>query len=167
MNKTWTIVIVVLVIVAGVWWLNGGGSNLALAPGANTSASPTAVGATKTPVGYKATKSATPVPTPTITSSLSYTQLVAQYGSNRIQFDSDCKATPSSVVFKNGTSILLDNRSNQARTIVVNGRSYALVAYGYQVVTLSSSTLPQTLSLSCGDKVNVGTINLQANISGQ
>lgn len=162
MNKTWTAIIVVLVIVAGVWWFNGGSSNLSLTPG--TSPSPSALGATKTPVASKG-KTATPVPT--ITSTLSYSQLVAQYGANRIQFNQSCQAVPSSVVFKNGTSVLLDNRSNQARTISVNGRLYSLVAYGYQVITLSSSTLPATLTLSCNSNVNVGTINLQANISGQ
>ncbi len=165
MNKTWTIIIVILVIAAGVWWFNGSGSNVPLSPGA--SASPTAVGATKKPVVSKTNNSVTPTPIPVATSALSYSQLVAQYGNNRIQFDANCQAQPGNVVFKNGTKILLDNRSNQPRSISVNNINYNLGAYGYQVILLSSSTLPQTIKLGCNGLVNVGTIQLQANISGQ
>jgi len=159
MNKTWTAIIVVLVIIAGIWWLNGGSSNLALFPDASTS--PTAE-ATKTPA---VAKKGTPVPV--ATSNLSYSQLVAQYGANRIQFNQDCQASPSSMVLKTGTSILLDNRSNKTQVVSLNGSSYTLVAYGYRVVTLSSSSLPKTIGVTCNGQVNTGTINLQANISGQ
>ena len=163
MNKTWTAIIVILVIIAGIWWFNGGSSNVALSPDASTP--PTATGATKTPAVSKANRTVTPAPV--VTSALSYSQLVAQYGNNRIQFDQNCQAQPNLVVLKNGSSILLDNRANQTRTIGVNSRIYTLVPYGYQVATLSTASVPQTLSLSCNNQVNVGTINLQANISGQ
>ena len=165
MNKSWTIVIVIAVIVGAIWWFNGGGSNVALSPDASTS--PTALGATKTPAGYKATPSTSSTPIPVVTSTLSYSQLVAQYGSNRIQFNQDCQASPSSMVLKNSTGILLDNRSNKTQVISLNGSSYTLVPYGYRVVTVSSSTLPKVLGVSCNGSVNTGTINLQANISGQ
>ncbi|OGM97964.1 MAG: hypothetical protein A2735_00815 [Candidatus Yanofskybacteria bacterium RIFCSPHIGHO2_01_FULL_41_21] len=160
MNKTW-IVVIVVAIVAGAWWLNKGSSDLSLSP--DTSTSPTPVGATKTPAVSKAT----PKASPTVTSSLSYTQLVAQYGSNRIQFDQDCHGTPGSMVLKSGTSILLDNRSNKTQVISLNGASYTLVPYGYRVVTVSSSPLPKDVGVSCNGVVNAGMINLQANISGQ
>ncbi len=163
MNKLWIGIIAVVVIVVGVWWFNGGSSQVSLFPDASTS--PTAVGVTKTPAGYKATKSATPVPV--ATSALSYSQLVAQYGNNRIQFNASCQANPSSIVFKNGASILLDNRSNQTQVISLNGASYTLVPYGYRVVTLSSSTLPKAVGVTCNGQVNTSMINLQANISGQ
>lgn len=161
MNKLWTIIIVVLVVIAGVWWFNGGSSSVSLFPSASTS--PTAAGATKTPTSYKATRT----PTPVATSDLSYSQLVTQYGSNRIQFNASCQASPSSVVFKNGTSILLDNRSNQTQVISLNGASYTLVPFGYRVVTLSSTSLPKAIGVTCNEQVNTSTINLQANISGQ
>lgn len=158
MNKTWTIIIVVLVLVAGVWWFNGGSSNVAFLPG--LSASPS-VSATKTPGVVKRTA------TPTVTSNLTYSQLVAQYGNNRIQFNSSCQAVPSSLVLKNGTGILLDNRSNMTQVISLNGATYTLVPYGYRVVTLTSSLLPTSLSISCNSSVNTGTIQLQAKISGE
>lgn len=163
MNKTW-IVVIVVAIVAGAWWLNRDSSNLSLSP--DTSTSPTPVGATKTPAGSK-TVSRTVTPTPTVTSNLSYTQLVAQYGSNRIQFDQDCKGQPGSMVLKNGAGVLLDNRSNKTQVITLNGVSYTLVPYGYRVVTVSSSSLPKAVGVSCNDSINSGMINLQANISGE
>ncbi len=163
MNKKW-IAVIVVAIVAGAWWLNGGSSDLSLSPDASTS--PTAVGATKTPEGSK-TVSRTVTPAPTVTSNLSYTQLVALYGDKRIQFNQDCQAQPGSMVLKNGTGILLDNRSNKTQVIGLNGKIYTLVPYGYRVVTVSSPTLPKALGVSCNNSVNTGTINLQANISGQ
>lgn len=165
MNKTWTIIIVILVIGAGVWWLNGGNSNVSLFPDASTS--PTAIGATKTPVGYKVSPSISPTPVPVATSNLSYSQLVAQYGSNRIQFNQDCQANPSSMALKTGTGILLDNRSNKTQVISLNGASYTLVPFGYRVVTVSSASLPKAIGVTCNGAVNTGMINLQANISGQ
>jgi hypothetical protein len=147
------------VIVAGVWWVEGGTlpASLSLSPSASPS-----VSASKSPVsGIRRT--ATPAPT----STASYTQLVQQFGSNRIQFDNRCQAQPNSVVFKNGAQIMLDNRSSQARNISLNGTSYALAGYGYKIVTLSSATLPKQISLGCNSLVNVGVIQLEANISGQ
>lgn len=165
MNKLWTTIIVVVVLVGAAWWFNGGSSNLSLSPG--TSSTPTALAATKTPSGSvsKAKNSATPVPI--ATSALSYSQLVAQYGSNRIQFNQDCQANPSSMALKAGTGILLDNRSNKTQVISLNGASYTLVPYGYRVVTVSSATLPKAIGVTCNGQVNTSTINLQANISGQ
>src|SRR6185369_5396584 len=126
------------VVVGGVWWMKNGGS--VSFPSLYTS-SPTA-SASKAPVAGGTQKTATPAPT----QALSYTQLVQQFGSNRIQFDSTCQATPKSVVFKNGTQILLDNRSSQARTIGIDGKTYSLGSYGYQVVTLSSTNLPKMMN---------------------
>lgn len=159
MNKTLAIIIIILIIVAGVWWLNSGSNGVS---SLYSTASPSIAAATNAPV-YGTTHKAAASPTP----SLSYTQAVAEYGTNRIQFDASCQAQPKSVVFKNGTSIMLDNRANQTRVIGLNGNNYTLGAYGFQIVTLSSSVLPKNLSLSCNNLVNVGTINLEANISGQ
>ena len=105
-------------------------------------------------------------PTPVATPTSSYSQLVAQYGNNRIQFDSNCQAQPSVVSYKNGATILLDNRANQTRVIGVGVNTYTLGPYGYQVITLSG-TVPQQMHLSCNSSVNVGTINLGADILGQ
>ena len=102
-----------------------------------------------------------PSPTPAAsTDNAMYNQLVQQYRNARIQFKANCQAAPTNVSFKNGASVLLDNRANEARTIVVGANTYQLPAYGYQLVTLSSSTVPGTLSVSCGSSVNVSTIKL-------
>lgn len=98
------------------------------------------------------------------TSIQSYTQLVKEYEGRRIQFDERCQATPKDPTFKNGTSILLDNRSASPRTVAVGGTEHYLIAYGYKIITLSSSNLPKELLVSCGSSGNVGKILLQAQI---
>lgn len=122
-------------------------------PTATPTASPKA-GATVKP-GAKA--SATP-------NSMTYTQAVAKYSTTRIQFDQYCQASPSNVSWKNGTTIMLDNRSGDARKITVDGKAYNLAGYGFQIVTLTSTSLPKTISINCGSAVNVGKILLQASI---
>jgi hypothetical protein len=93
--------------------------------------------------------------------SATYSQYVQQYGNRRIQFDASCQASPKSVSVANNTSLMLDNRSGDARTVTVGGVAYALPGYGYTFVTAKSSTLPKTLTINCGSSVNVGTILVQ------
>ena len=99
------------------------------------------------------------------TSGKSYSDLVKEYSGRLIQFDQRCQSFPNNVTYKNGTSILLDNRSDLARDITIGGTKYSLAGYGYQVVTLSSSSLPKEMGVSCGSQGNVGKILLQALIS--
>lgn len=123
-----------------------------------TSPNPSSVaGVAAKPVAKK-TGSTTP------TSTKSYTEFVKEYEGRRIQFDERCQVTPQNPTYKNGTSIMLDNRSASARTFMVGGTRYDLVAYGYRVITLSSSSLPKELAVSCGSSGNVGKILLQAQI---
>lgn len=97
-------------------------------------------------------------------STKSYTELVKEYEGRRIQFDERCQVIPQSPTYKNGTSVMLDNRSAGARSVMVGGTKYDLSAYGYRVITLSSSSLPKELAVSCGSSGNVGKILLQAQI---
>ncbi len=90
-----------------------------------------------------------------------YTNLVQQYQGRHIQFDAHCQAIPNYVTYKNGTNVMFDNRSGDARYISVGGAKYYLPGYGYRVLTLYTKTLPQTLYLNCGAAVNVGRILLQ------
>lgn len=94
--------------------------------------------------------------------SLSYSQALAKYKNTRIQLGSDpsCGATPKNMTFKNGTTVMIDNRSPQARTFKL-GSTYSIKAYGFRIVTLNSSTLPATWLLDCGTQQNVATILLQ------
>jgi hypothetical protein len=93
----------------------------------------------------------------------SYGDAVTAYQGARLQFDMYCQATPRTAVFKNGATIMIDNRSGDARTIKVNGISYALAGYGWRIITLAlpQSKLPATLDVDCGTAQNVGTITLQ------
>lgn len=147
-----------VVVGVGAWWTYS--KNLPSLPGlgnlnqSNISPSPVAGAAVKS-VAKQST-----VPT----STKSYTELVKEYEGRRIQFDERCQVTPQGPTYKNGTSIMLDNRSASAKSVMVGGTKYDLVAYGYRVVTLSSSSLPKELAVSCGSSGNVGKILLQAQI---
>ena len=161
MKKNWVLLVVLIVIAAGVWWFYQSGSGTSVW---TPTSSPVA---SATQQASKASVRRTPTPMPSSTPVMSYSQLVQQYGNDRIQFDQNCQAQPKSIVLKNGTKVMLDNRSSQTRSVTVNGTKYQLGAYGYQLITLSSPSIPQTLSLGCDNLVNVGTVQLEANISGQ
>lgn len=90
-----------------------------------------------------------------------YDQILKEYDGRQIQFDERCQAIPNNLTYKNGTQVMFDNRSGDARWISVGGAEYYLSGYGYKILTLSSKTLPKTLYLNCGSAVNVGQILLQ------
>ena len=158
-TKLWIIVVILIAAGAFFWLQNGSPSSTTKTTTPTHSSAPTAK--------PSATKGAQVTTSPDATPSMTYTQLVQMYAGKTLQFSESCQVTPKSFVLKNNTAILLDNRSASAKTIVIEGRSYSLGAYGYQVVTVSSSSLPSTLHVNCDSSVNVGTINLQAEISGQ
>lgn len=161
-NKTlWITVAVVVVVLIAVWAsrtdnvdnLNLIGDNGAASPSPTPSL---ASGAAKS----KATPSAIP-------GAVNYSQLVEEYEGRRIQFDDRCQMTPVSPTFKNGTKIMLDNRSGIGKTVTINNQKYQVVGYGYQLLILSSNSLPQTMNVGCDSSVNVGKILLQAKILNQ
>ena len=151
LKKYWFLVAIAVVMT--FLFLRGGGYE---GGGPLSSVSPTA---TPAKAKYKApgvTKYPTPLP-----SVSGYSEAVKQYEGRRIQFDQYCQANPVSSTYKNGTTIMLDNRSGDPRIVQVDGKSYNLAGYGYKLVSLSSTTLPQTYTLNCGSAVNVGKILLQ------
>ncbi len=91
----------------------------------------------------------------------SYTQTVVQYGNQRIQFDMRCQAVPVNGVYANGSSIMLDNRSGDARIITIDGKQYKVAGYGWAVVKLSVSNPPASWLVDCGSARNVSRINIQ------
>lgn len=123
--------------------------------GVETTTSPSPVAET---TAKPVKKGATTAPTK------SYSDAVKEYEGRRIQFDERCQVVPQSPTYKNGTSVMLDNRSASARTVMVGGTKYDLSAFGYKVITLSGSGLPKELAVSCGSSGNVGRILLQAQI---
>ena len=142
-------VLAVIILIAA---LRGGAPNLGLegtpTPSASVSASPTPTPAVR-------------VTTSPIPSGLTYEQAIAQYEGRRFQFDQYCQANPRTMSVKNGTSVMLDNRSGDARTFAVGGVFYSIAGYGWRIVTPTSKTLPATLYLDCGSARNVGTLLLQ------
>lgn len=151
-------VLVGLVIAGGIYFMGGKWADQYIGL-ETTSSSPSSANGTVVKPGAKKT-----IPTPIPTSTKSYTELVKEYEGKRIQFDERCQVVPKDATFKNGTSVLIDNRSASAKTVTVGSAKYDLVAYGYRIVTLSSPSLPSKLALSCGTSGNVGSILLQAQI---
>ena len=90
----------------------------------------------------------------------SYEQALEIYKDYRIQFGENCRATPSNVSYKNGTNIMLDNRSAYNRAIRV-GSVYTVNSYDFKIVKLSSASLPATWFVDCDNFQNVATILLQ------
>ncbi len=91
----------------------------------------------------------------------SYGDLVNQYQNRRIQFNSDCQATPNNVTFKNPVTLMLDNRSPKAAKITIGKISYSLSAWGYKIITINERTLPKTDMVSCNATYNVAQILMQ------
>ncbi len=118
--------------------------------------------ATPTPSPTPAPGSKTSPPSSgTATQTQAYSSVVAQYFDRRIQFDENCSATPSSVTYKNGTKIMLDNRSAMPLTVKIGQSTFDFPAYGYKIITLSSSKPPVTLNMNCDGRVNIGQILIQ------
>ena len=94
-----------------------------------------------------------------------YQQLVDEYKGRRLQI-SDCIATPTSVTFKNGTTIMIDGFSADPQRITIGTQSVVLQGYDIAFMTLRSSTLPLTLTVDCywldQPQYNISVILLQA-----
>lgn len=158
MNKNkWLLLIVVVLVVALGYWLMGKGGGLPMGDSVYPTSSPSSSSVAKAP----AKKGAAPVPTPP----KPYGDLVKEYEGRRIQFDQRCQVVPNSPTYKNGSSVMLDNRSSGPVTVKVGNTPYSLIGYGYQIINLSSTSLPKELTISCGSAGDVGKILLQANLN--
>lgn len=99
---------------------------------------------------------------PSSNTALTYTQAINVYANRRIQFDVNCAVIPNNLVFKKGTQVMLDNRSNQKRAVFFDGNQYNLEPYGFKIITLSTSLpLPHTVRIDCGSGKNNGQLILQ------
>lgn len=103
-------------------------------------------------------KAQKPAPVVVPTDSRSYAELILAYKGKTLQFGDACQMPISSYVYKTGTEVLLDNRTNVPVAIKLAGMSYDLSAYGYKVVTLSTEG---KFMVSCGDNQNVATVTIQ------
>ena len=99
-------------------------------------------------------------------SSLSYTNALKIYVDRRIQFSINssnyCTMNPYTIAFRKGTNAMFDNRANKQITIYLDGKPYYIKAYGFKIITLTTSaTLPHTIKVDCGTGKNNGTIILR------
>lgn len=108
--------------------------------------------------GSGATTGNTTTPAP---SKLSYSQAVVKYADRRIQFDSNCVATPVISTFKNNTEVMLDNRAGVRRTITVDGTRHTIEGLDYKIVKMTAKTFPYTIQIDCGNGKNNANIYLQ------
>ena len=94
------------------------------------------------------------------TVSLSYATALATYKDARLQLDRTCQASPNLLTFKNGSLLMLDNRSPFDRTVKV-GSVYNIKAWRFKIVRLSSAALPATWLVDCDKSQNVATVLIQ------
>ena len=101
------------------------------------------------------------IPTPApIVEVLTYQEALSIYKDRRIQLDERCQATPFNITYKNGTEIMIDNRSGFDRTINLGG-VFTIEKYGFKIVKLYSDVLPKTLLLDCDSQENPAEIIIQ------
>lgn len=171
-----TIVILIgLLVLSGFWYYKNQKKSENVQPqNVESTTQQTTEQKTETPVTQTAPKTTTTKPAPTTTSktttvttatasneNINYGQAINLYASTRIQFNVSCQASPSSLNLKNGSKIMLDNRSETARTIAVDGVKFNLAGYGFKIVIVSSKTLPHVANIDCGSSKNNAQVNLQ------
>ena len=94
------------------------------------------------------------------TATISYANALIKYKDARLQLDKACQGSPNAMTFKNGASLMIDNRAPVARVVKV-GSIFNIKAYGFKIVKLSSSTLPATWLVDCDKSQNVATVTIQ------
>lgn len=81
-----------------------------------------------------------PAPKPAVSKPApqSYTDAIEKYKSSGyyIQFY-PCQATPGSLIVKQGSKIMLDNRDSKAHSIGIKNDKYLIASYGYAIATLN------------------------------
>lgn len=98
-------------------------------------------------------------PAATIWPELSYSEEFAKYRDGRlVQFNNDCQVFPSSMVIKNGASVMLDNRSKVQQVITLGENKYTLAPYDFEIMTIKAPAIPTTYFVDCNEKQNVTTI---------
>ncbi len=98
---------------------------------------------------------------PVKTNSPSYATALTKYGTNRIQIQQNCQAVPNNVTYKNGTTVMLDNRASIAHTLKIDSKVITIPAYDFTTFTFSYTNLPHTILMDCDKSQNVATILIQ------
>ena len=126
-----------------------------------SSTAPEATPTPSTSVSASASPSESPTASPAISRTLSYADALKKYSATRIQFDTACQASPTSMVIKKGSAVMLDNRAGVARTVTIGTTKYSLVKYGFRIAWPISAKYPVTFTINCGTQQNVATLLIQ------
>ncbi len=159
-NKKVLIGIVVVIVI--IWFFASGSKK----EGTTGTTATTTLATTTAPVAKTTTtvtkKTVVPIASQPVT--MSYQKALETYKDNlRLQLSGAdfCQVSPNNVMYKNGTSIMIDNRSANTRNIKIGSNAYSIEGYGFKIVRLSSATLPATLIMDCGTQQNIAKILLQ------
>ena len=126
-------------------------------PTVNVQATPTGDALAEPSPTATGTTAGKPTPTP----KLGYDAALRQFEGRRIQLDPACTAIPSQVTYKNGTQLMLDNRSGESKSVLFNLKRYTIPAYDYIVVAAVADSTPAVTYMDCGQKQNVAKITIQ------
>jgi len=117
--------------------------------------------------GLNENATSTPGTTPTgtvVKPALTYQQALNLYQDVRLQIN-DCVMLPSSVTYKNGTTVMIDNRGAQSAVVNFDKKIVNLSAYQFKIITLKSNTTPHEVKVDCKtdstNHFNIGQILLQ------
>lgn len=146
-KNVWIGVGVVLVVVLGFWYWSMNKSSVPVVE-------------ESTVVDSVEDTTAGSVNTGSTAASISYTNALVKYKDARLQLDKNCQASPDQMTFKNGASVMVDNRAAVDRVVKL-GSVFTIKAYGFKIVKLSSSTLPAKWYVDCDKSQNVSTITIQ------
>lgn len=146
------VLIIVLVLVAFGFWSLYKNPPTSIT---NTNQIPVAVNSEGNPIGPNPN-----VGIPNVAPLISYADALVKYKDARIQLDNNCQANPNNVTFKNNTNIMIDNRSNMARTVRA-GSVFSIKAYDFKIVKLTSASPSTTWYMDCDKSQNVATILIQ------
>jgi hypothetical protein len=159
MNKQLVLAIGIAVVLLGWWAMRDDGDDRAAvspSPSVVVSVSPSP---SASPM-ISRTATPKPVGTPVAAMPQTYAEALKRYENARFQFDQYCQTRPANSSYKNGATVMLDNRSGDPRTVAVGGVQYNLAGYGWKIITLSSKTLPGTLYIDCGGAKNVAQVQM-------
>jgi hypothetical protein len=88
---------------------------------------------------------------------LSYGEVIDLYGQKRIQIDKDCRATPTAASFTVGTTIVIDNRSEEVKAVKFIEDTYAIPPLHVKIFELNRQGI---FAVDCGSSKNVSIIRV-------
>jgi hypothetical protein len=95
----------------------------------------------------------------TIWPELSYSEEFARYRDGRlVQFDMNCGVLRSRMAIANGSSMMLDNRSNKEQLITIGDQKFTLTPFDFEIFTIKASEIPTTYLIDCNERQNVATL---------